>query len=409
LWLREEAEKRDHRKLGPQLELFHLDQTAPGMPYWLPKGLKVYNTLLEYWRSLMVGEEYLEIATPLINEKKLYETSGHWDHYRENMFIIPESETQTFCVKPMNCPNAMVVFNLQTRSYRDLPLRLADCSVLHRNEKGGSLHGLMRVQKFVQDDAHIFVRNDQIGEEFGRILKIAERFYALFGLKYHFRFGTRPEGFLGEPAVWDEAEAALKNILDTQVGSENYTIEAGEGAFYGPKLDILMVDSLGREWQTGTIQLDFQLPKRFDCAYIAEDGSRVTPTVVHRAIFGSFERFLGVLIEHTAGAFPAWLAPVQCELIPIADEQLKYAKEVAAKLRAVGLRVEIDTSKQRMQGKIRSAQLMKIPYMLVIGKKEVTAQAVSVRLRTEEDLGAISVDEFIKRVTQIVAEKSSEL
>jgi threonyl-tRNA synthetase len=405
----EEAERRDHRRLGRELELFHFDPTAPGMPYWLPKGLKILNLLLDFWRQEHEKRGYQEIAAPLINDKSLWEVSGHWDHYRENMFLIQLDEHLTYGVKPMNCPNAMVVYNLKKRSYRDLPLRLSDCDILHRYERSGTLHGLLRVRKFQQDDAHIFVTEDQIEEEFARILEIAQLFYGIFGLRYTLRLGTRPADFMGDPETWDKAEAALQRILDRHAGPGNYLIGEGEGAFYGPKIDILMEDALGRQWQTGTIQLDFQLPRRFGCTYTDRDGTEKTPVVIHRVIYGSLERFIGILIEHFAGAFPVWLAPVQATIIPIADRHLPYAYRVRDRLRDAGLRVEVDDGDERMQAKIRSAQLQKIPYMLVVGDREVNEESLAVRLRTNENIGSMSIERFITMVQRLVAEKSLEL
>lgn len=405
LWQRAEAEKRDHRRLGKELELFHLDQTAPGMPYWLPKGFKVLTELINFWRVEHEKRGYQEIATPLINEKSLWEISGHWEHYKDDMFIIPISEHITYGLKPMNCPNAMVVYNLKTRSYRDLPLRLSDCDPLHRNEKSGTLHGLLRVQKFQQDDAHIFVTEDQIEEEYARIFEIADLFYSIFELKYSFRLGTRPEKYVGDLESWNRAEAALKRILDRSVGEGNYTVLDGDGAFYGPKVDIVMEDALGRQWQMGTVQLDFQLPRRFDCSYTDKDGQSKTPVVIHRVIYGSLERFMGILIEHVAGAFPVWLAPVQAKIIPIADRHVPYAQEILSSLRDEGLRVELDESNERMNAKIRNAQGQKIPYMLVVGNREAEERSVSVRLRTGDDMGAMSLEDFTKLVKQVVANK----
>lgn len=407
LWQRAEAEKRDHRNLGRDLELFHFDPTAPGMPYWLPRGLKVLNELIQFWRVEHEKRGYQEIASPLINDKQLWEISGHWEHYQENMFLIPVSEQVTYGVKPMNCPNAMVVYNLKTRSYRDLPLRLSDCDVLHWYERSGTLHGLLRTRKFQQDDAHIFITEEQIEEEYARVLEIAQLFYGIFDLKYSLRLGTRPESYIGDLETWDRAEAALKRILDQHAGPGNYDIEEGDGAFYGPKIDILMEDALGRPHQMGTIQLDFQLPRRFQCVYIDKDGQEKTPVVVHRVIYGSLERFMGILIEHTAGAFPVWLAPVQARVIPITDALMPYAQEVTERLRGEGLRVELDDTDKRMNAKIRDAQLQKVPYMLVIGNREQADGKVAVRLRTGADLGAMAVEEFVQRVRGVVADKRS--
>ncbi|MDW8058668.1 MAG: threonine--tRNA ligase [Thermomicrobium sp.] len=405
----EEAERRDHRRLGRELELFHFDPTAPGMPYWLPKGLKILNLLLDFWRQEHEKRGYQEIAAPLINDKSLWEISGHWDHYRENMFLIQLDEHLVYGVKPMNCPNAMVVYNLKKRSYRDLPLRLSDCDILHRYERSGTLHGLLRVRKFQQDDAHIFVIEEQIEEEFARILEIARLFYGIFGLRYTLRLGTRPNDFMGDPETWDKAEAALQRILDEHAGPGNYLVGEGEGAFYGPKIDILMEDALGRQWQTGTIQLDFQLPRRFGCTYTDRDGTEKTPVVIHRVIYGSLERFIGILIEHFAGAFPVWLSPVQAVVIPIADRHLPYAYRVRDRLREAGLRVEVDDGDERMQAKIRNAQLQKVPYMLVVGDREAADESVAVRLRTNENLGAMPLERFLTMVQRIVADKSLEL
>lgn len=407
LWRLEEAEKRDHRRLGKQLELFHFDATAPGMPYWLPKGLKVLNELLAFWRQVHEEHGYQETASPLLNERKLYEISGHWEHYKDNMFIMPVDEHTTYGLKPMNCPNAMVLFNLKVRSYRELPLRLSDCDMLHRFERSGTLHGLLRVQKFQQDDAHIFVTEEQIDEEYERIFALADLFYHIFGLTYKCRLSTRPDSFVGDLATWEKAERTLKRILDEQVGPGNYLIGESDGAFYGPKVDILMDDALGRQWQMGTIQLDFQLPRRFGCVYVDRDGNEKTPVVIHRVIYGSMERFIGILIEHTAGALPVWLAPVQARIIPITDQHLAYGQEVARQLRKAGLRVEVDDSAKRMTAKIRDAQVQKVPYMLVIGNREMENGQVAVRLRTEEDLGAMAVDAFVALAQQAVSEKRS--
>jgi len=405
LWRLEEAEKRDHRRLGKQLELFHFDPTAPGMPYWLPKGLKVLNELLAFWRQVHEEHGYQETASPLLNERKLYETSGHWEHYKDSMFIMPVDEHTTYGLKPMNCPNAMVIYNLKVRSYRELPLRLSDCDTLHRFELSGTLHGLLRVQEFQQDDAHIFVTEDQIDEEYERIFALADLFYRIFGLTYQCRLSTRPESFVGDLATWEKAEWTLKRILDEQVGPGNYLIGESDGAFYGPKVDILMDDALGRQWQMGTIQLDFQLPRRFGCTYVDRDGSEKTPVVIHRVIYGSMARFIGILVEHTAGALPVWLAPVQARIIPITDHHLSYAQHVAAQLRKAGLRVEVDDTGKRMNAKIRDAQVQKVPYMLVIGNREMENGQVAVRLRTEEDLGAMEVDAFVALAQQAVADK----
>jgi threonyl-tRNA synthetase len=408
LWRRAEAEKRDHRKLGKELELFHFDPTAPGMPYWLPRGFKVLSELINFWRVEHEARGYQEISSPLINDKRLWEISGHWEHYKDNMFIIPVDEHVTYGVKPMNCPNALVVYNLKTRSYRDLPLRLSDSDVLHRHERSGTLHGLLRVQKFQQDDAHIFLTEEQIEPEFDAILEIADLFYRVFDLTYRLRLGTRPDGFIGDEATWDQAEAALRRILDKHRGPGGYEVLPKDGAFYGPKIDILMEDALGREWQMGTIQLDFQLPRRFGCVYVDHNGQAQTPVMVHRVIYGSLERFLGILIEHTAGAFPLWLSPVQAMVIPISDvKHMAYAERVRAALKAAGIRAEVDTSRERMGAKIRQAQLQKIPYMLVVGAQEEAAGTVSVRLRDGSDLGGQPLDELIARMRDEIGRRAN--
>jgi threonyl-tRNA synthetase len=409
LWRLEEAQKRDHRKLGKELELFQFDSSAPGMPYWLPRGFKVLSELINFWRSEHEKRGYQEISTPLINDRRIWEISGHWEHYRENMFLVSSDEHVEYGVKPMNCPNAMIAFNFKTRSYRDLPLRFSDCSVLHRRERAGTLHGLLRAQKFQQDDAHIFVTEDQIEQEFDGVFELADLFYKVFNLKYELRLGTRPEGYIGDLETWNKAEATIQRILDKYLGAGNYAIEEGGGAFYGPKIDIVMEDALGRSWQTGTMQLDFQLPRRFNCSYIDKNGQEKTPIVIHCAIYGSFERFIGILIENTAGAFPAWLAPVQAMVIPIADRHADYASSVVAILRAESIRVEADMRSERMNAKIRDAQLQKIPYMLVVGDKEQAEDAVSIRLRTNENLGMMPVVDFVERIQGIIQAKSWDL
>jgi threonyl-tRNA synthetase len=409
LYRLEEAQKRDHRRLGRELELFHFEVTAPGMPYWLPKGFKLLSELINFWRIEHEKRGYQEISTPLLNDKKLWEISGHWEHFWEDMFHVPIDENTTYGVKPMNCPNAMFVFNFKTRSYRELPLRLSDLSILHRHERAGTLHGLLRVQKFQQDDAHLFVTEDQLEQEFDGVLEIVDLFYSIFDLKYSFRLGTRPEGYIGDLETWNKAEVVLRHILDKHVGPGNYKVADRDGAFYGPKIDILIEDDLGRSWQMGTIQLDFQLPRRFNCSYIDKDGQAKTPAVIHRAIFGSLERFIGILIEHTAGAFPAWLAPVQVRIITIADRHIPYAQDVMQRLRNQAIRVELDDSPERMNAKIRAAQLQKIPYMLVVGDKEQQNQAVSVRLRTNENLGVTPLESFIARIADIIKIRSREL
>src|ERR1017187_1586646 len=370
-----EAERRDHRRLGRELELFHLDDTAPGMPYWLPNGVIVLNELLSFSRREHRARGYQEIISPLINDKRLWETSGHWDHYRENMFIVPVDEQTSYGVKPMNCPNAHVVYNLRRHSYRELPLRYLQLDTLHRFERSGTLHGLLRVRKMQQDDAHVFVTEEQIEAEYDRILEITDHFYRIFGLDYSFRLGTRPDDFIGDSETWDRAEAALLRILERRAGAGGFTVDPGEGAFYGPKVDILMKDAIGRSWQTGTIQLDFQLPRRFGCEYIDASGQARTPVVIHRAIYGSFERFLGVLIEHFAGQLPLWLAAIQVEVVPVQDDVeavMDCAHSVVERLLAADLRAAVsDHPGERMQARIRDAELRKVPYVVVVGKRDV--------------------------------------
>lgn len=400
----EEAKKRDHKKLGPQLGIFFFDETAPGMPYWLPKGTTIINELLKFWREEHLKRGYLETITPQLNKKQLYETSGHWDHYKDFMFICDMGEDETYCLKPMNCPNAMTIFKQGIHSYRDLPLRFSDCDALHRHEKSGELNGLLRVQKFAQDDAHIFVTEDQIADEYKRILEIANLFYSIFGIKFKIRLGTRPDDFMGDIETWDKAEKELEQILiDNKF---DYFIGQGEGAFYGPKLDILMDDCLGRQWQTGTIQLDFQLPRNFDLKYIDSKGEEQTPVVIHRVIYGSLERFIGILIEQFAGAFPTWISPVQVAVLPISEKTMDYSKEVAEKLQKLGMRVELVTDADSLGKKIRNAEASKVPYMLIIGEKEAEAKVVSVRQRGQKDLGTMSVDDFAAKIIKEVEDKS---
>ncbi|MFN2581370.1 MAG: threonine--tRNA ligase [Candidatus Dormibacteria bacterium] len=406
-----EAERRDHRRIGKELELFHFDVTAPGMTYWLPNGLVLFNQLLEYSRQKHREWGYQEVSTPIVNDSRLWQTSGHWEHYRDNMFVIPIDEQTTYGTKPMNCPNAMVVYNLRRRSYRELPVRFSDTGVLHRFERSGTLHGLLRVRKFQQDDAHIFVTEDQIEEEYGRVFDIAAHLYGLFGLEYSYRLGTRPNDFMGDPTQWDRAEAALVRLLDKHAGTGGYVIDAGEGAFYGPKIDAMVKDAIGRSWQVGTIQLDYQLPQRFGCVYIDSEGKERTPAVIHRAIYGSLERFIGVLIEHFAGHLPLWLAPVQCELVPVqddADDVLAFVQRVADDLQAAGLRVSLNQRPgERMQAKVRDAELRRIPYVVVLGRKDLERNDGVVRVRdtrrhTEEN---VALDSFVARLADEAREQ----
>ena len=388
----EEAKKRDHRKLGRELGLFTFHHWAPGAAFWLAHGTTLWNLLAEYMRATLFPEGYVELRTPLVFNKQLWETSGHWAHYGENMLRV-ESEGETYSLKPMNCPGHMLVFASEVRSYRDLPIRYHDQSVLHRDEASGVLAGLTRARQFCQDDAHCFVAPDQISREVERLLRLVQRVYADFELEFSVELSTRPGTFLGETATWDQAETQLEQALEA--AGQDYRIAEGEGNFYGPKIDFHVVDAIGRNWQCATIQLDYQLPERFQLKYIGEDNAEHRPVVIHRAIFGSFERFIALLIEHYAGAFPLWLAPVQAVVVPIADRHQDYADSVAARLRAAGLRVEADARQEKMGYKIRSAQLRKIPYMLVTGDREAANGAVAVRHRRDGDRGASQVEDFI--------------
>ena len=394
----EEAKKRDHRKLGKELELFFFDDTAPGMAYWMPKGFKMMNVLIDFWRKEHEKRGYLEFSGPQLNSSELWKISGHWDHYKEDMFVLTDSDGKQQALKPMNCPNAIKIYASKLRSYKDLPLRLNDIDVIHRNEKSGQLNGLFRVRMFRQDDAHNFITEDQIGTEIKDIVEIAKYLYGIFGLDFELTLSTRPDDYMGDIELWNKAENNLKEVLDEICGKDQYRINEGDGAFYGPKIDIKMKDCLGREWQMGTIQVDFQLPLRFNLSYIDSDGEKKTPILIHRALFGSFERFIGIITEHFAGAFPVWVAPVQIKVLPISDNQKEYALSVIEKLQQEGLRVELDDRQEKIGYKIREAQLQKIPYMLILGEKEVDSKTVGVRARKEGDIGAMKIDEFISKI-----------
>ncbi len=398
----EEAKKRDHRKLGRELGLFTFHQWAPGAAFWLAKGTTLYNTLANYTREVLFPAGYVEVKTPLIYNKALWERSGHWKHYRENMFLI-ESEGETMSVKPMNCPGHFLMYASEVRSYRDLPIRYHEQTPLHRNEASGVLSGLTRVRQFSQDDAHCFVTQEQIGEEIERLIRLVQRVYADFGLPFTAKLSTRPDEFLGEVATWDHAEAQLKAALDR--AQLPYDLNEKDGAFYGPKIDFDITDALGRKWQCATIQLDYEQPENFDLKYIGADNAEHRPVVIHRAIVGSFERFIAILIEHFAGAFPFWLAPVQVMVLPIADRHAEYARRVRERLAAAGLRVELDERQEKIGYKIREAQLQKTPYMLVTGDREAAEGTVSVRSRTGGDQGSRSVDEFIASALAEIAAK----
>jgi len=401
----EEAKKRDHRRLGRDIGLFTFHPYAPGAAFWLGKGTTLYNTLADYMREVLVPAGYREIKTPLIFNKSLWETSGHWQHYRQHMFLV-QSEDVEMGVKAMNCPGHMLVFGSETRSYRDLPLRFHEQTPLHRNEASGVLSGLTRVRQFSQDDAHCFVMESQIGEEVERLLSLVKRVYGDFGLAYRVKLATRPPEFLGEKATWDHAEAALHAAL-TSTGVD-YELNAGDGAFYGPKIDFDVTDAIGRTWQCATIQLDYQLPQRFDLKYTGADNAVHRPVVIHRAILGSFERFIALLIEHYAGAFPIWLAPLQAVILPIADRHLDYAASVGASLTAAGLRAEVDGRQEKIGYKIREAQLQKVPYMLVTGDREAAEGTVAVRSRAGGDQGAQPVEAFVRAAREEIARRGRE-
>lgn len=397
----EEAKKRDHRKLGKELELFFFDETAPGMAYWMPKGFTMMNTLIDFWRKEHKKRGYQEFSGPQLNSSELWKISGHWDHYKEDMFVLTDVDGNEQALKPMNCPNSIKIYQSKLRSYKDLPLRFNDVDVIHRNEKSGQLNGLFRVRMFRQDDSHNYITEEQIGSEIKDIIEIAKQLYSVFGLEYKLTLSTRPEeDFMGEIETWDKAENDLRKVLDEICGEGNYQVNEGDGAFYGPKIDIKMKDCLGREWQMGTVQLDFQLPQRFNLHYIDKDGNKKTPIMVHRALFGSFDRFIGIITEHFAGAFPTWLAPVQVRILPIADSHKEYAEKLKEKLEEYDIRVELDEREEKIGYKIREAQLQKIPYMLIVGDKEVEANAVGVRSRKDGDIGAMSVEDFINKIEE---------
>ncbi len=403
----EEALKRDHRKLGKELELFFFDETAPGMPYWLPKGFTMLNELINYWRAMHKKKGYQEFSAPQLNSSVLWKTSGHWDHYKEDMFVLTDSDGNEQAIKPMSCPNSIKVFASKVRSYKDLPLRFNDVDVIHRNEKSGQLNGMFRVRMFRQDDSHNFVTKEQIGSEIREILTIAKTMYSDFGLPYELTLSTRPSDFMGEIETWNRAEAELKEVLNDICGEGKYRINEGDGAFYGPKIDIKMQDCLGREWQMGTIQVDFQLPQRFDLSYIDKDGSKQMPIMIHRAILGSFERFIGIITEHFAGAFPTWIAPVQVKIISVSEKSAAYAEKVAEVFEEKGIRCELDNSDERIGYKIRLAQLEKVPYMMVLGENESNAQTVSIRKRNGEEIKDLSFDAAFEMIKADIDSKGN--
>ncbi len=396
----EEAKKRDHRKLGKEQELFFFDETAPGMAYWLPKGFTILNTLINFWREEHQKRGYQEFSGPQLNSSILWKTSGHWDHYKEDMYVLKDSDGKEQALKPMNCPNSIKVFASKMRSYKDLPLRFNDVDVIHRNEKSGQLNGLFRVRMFRQDDSHNYITEDQIGSEIKEIIKIADYIYGVFGLNYQLTLSTRPQDFMGEIETWNKAESDLRAVLDELCGKGNYRVNEGDGAFYGPKIDIKMKDCLGREWQMGTVQLDFQLPMRFGITYVDAEGEKKTPIMIHRAILGSFERFIGIITEHFAGAFPLWLSPVQVVVAPLTDRNAEYAKSVYEKLQAAGLRVELDDRNEKIGYKIRESQLMKNPYFLILGDEEQNNQTISYRARKNVQENGVKLDDFIAKLKE---------
>ena len=399
----EEAKKRDHRKLGKELGLFTIMEEGPGFPFFLPKGMVLKNTLVDYWREIHRKAGYYEIQTPMILNRALWERSGHWDHYKENMYTTVIDD-EDYAIKPMNCPGGMLVYKTQMHSYKDLPLRMGELGLVHRHELSGALHGLMRVRCFTQDDAHIFMTREQIKDEIKNVVRLIDSVYNTFGFEYHIELSTRPEDSIGAQEDWDIATDALRDAI-TELGYD-FEVNEGDGAFYGPKLDFHLKDCLGRTWQCGTIQLDFQLPERFELEYVGADGAKHRPIMIHRVVFGSIERFIGILTEHFAGAFPTWLAPVQVKLLPIADRHYDYLKAVENKLEERGIRCEIDDRSEKIGFKIRSAQMEKIPYMLVAGDKDIENGTVSVRSRKEGEQGAMSVDEFADMIEKEIKSKA---
>ena len=399
LTMMEEAKKRDHRKLGKELGLFMFAEEGPGFPFFLPKGMTLKNTLIDYWREIHLREGYQEVSTPVILSRKLWETSGHWDHYKENMYTTVIDD-EDYAIKPMNCPGGMLVYKSQPRSYRDLPLRIGELGLVHRHEKSGQLHGLMRVRCFTQDDAHIFMTQDQITDEIKGVTRLINEVYSQFGFDYFVELSTRPDNSMGSDEDWEMATNGLRNALD-EMGLK-YIVNEGDGAFYGPKIDFHLRDSIGRTWQCGTIQLDFQLPQRFEAEYVAEDGTKKRPIMIHRVCFGSIERFIGILIEHFAGKFPVWLAPVQVKVIPVSEKSMEYAQGVYDQLKAAGIRTELDRKDEKVGYKIRQAQLEKVPFMLVLGEKEAAEGKITVRSRDKGDLGVADLSTFIADVKKMI-------
>ena len=405
-----EAMERDHKKLGPEMELFMFHETAPGMPYWLPRGWNVFNALLDYWRREHLLHGYQEISGPVLSSKELWVQSGHWAHYQDGMFIVPIDENNTYAIKPMNCPNAINVYRSTQRSYKELPLRFSQTDVIHRREKSGALNGLFRVQEFHQDDDHTFVTEEQIESEISDIMKIAKTLYSTFGLEYSAELSTRPDDYMGDISLWNKAEESLNKILLNELGEGNFDINPGDGAFYGPKIDLKMKDCLGREWQMGTIQLDFQLPLNFDLKYVSQDGSLKRPVLIHRALFGSFERFIGILIEHFKGQFPFWLSPVQVGIVPIKPEHNEYAKKVSDLLYENRIRFETDYSDENMKLKIKQFKSLRDPYVLVLGDKEAENETVAINIRGSKNvLYGVPLKTFIDMCVKMNREYSLEL
>ncbi|MFX3632788.1 MAG: threonine--tRNA ligase [Candidatus Pristimantibacillus sp.] len=398
----EEAKKRDHRKLGKELELFMFSEEAPGMPFYLPKGMTIRTELENFARDLHKQRDYDEVRTPLMMNNRIWEESGHWDHYKDNMYFTNVDDT-TFALKPMNCPGHMLIFKNSLRSYRELPIRISEFGQVHRHEYSGALNGMMRVRTFCQDDAHLFVLPEQIKQEISRIIALIGHIYQVFGFEYKVELSTRPEDYMGSDELWEQAEQALKDVLDES--GISYRVNEGDGAFYGPKIDFHILDALKRSWQCGTIQLDYQMPVKFDLSYIGEDNQKHRPVVIHRAVYGSIDRFIGILTEHYAGAFPLWLAPVQAKLLPVSENYVDYAFQVKQSLAQEGIRVEVDTRNEKLGYKIREAQLEKVPYMLVLGEQEKNAGLVSVRKRAEGDLGSIRIHEIIEQMKEEIRTK----
>ncbi|WP_282940028.1 threonine--tRNA ligase [Paenibacillus sp. RC67] len=402
LHLLEEAKKRDHRKLGKELELFMFSEEAPGMPFYLPKGMAIRTQLENYSRELQLKQDYDEVRTPFMMNQRMWEQSGHWDHYHENMYFTEVDDTK-FALKPMNCPGHMLIFKNSLHSYRELPIRIAEFGQVHRHEFSGALNGMMRVRTFCQDDAHIFVRPDQIEEEIGRVIALIDQMYQVFGFEYKIELSTRPEDSMGSEELWQQAEMSLQNVLEHR--GIQYRLNEGDGAFYGPKIDFHILDALGRSWQCGTIQLDFQMPEKFDLSYIGEDNQKHRPVVIHRAIYGSIDRFIGILTEHFSGAFPVWLAPVQAKLLPVSDNYIDYALQVKKQLEDAGIRVEVDIRSEKLGYKIREAQLEKVPYMLVLGESEKNAGQAAVRRRGDGDQGVMSIAQFVEQISDEIRNK----